>query len=383
MPKKEVAILDIGSSKLTMLVGSRGLNNTFVVRYEKEIPFTVYYDRSIIDETRFLSEFQNAVLDAESIIKRKINTLHVGVPAEFVTVFCKLSETTFTKTRKVDDRDIEELFSSCIKNDREKYQIINQSAVYFMLSDGRRTLEPKGVVSDKLGGLLSFFACKAGFKKLVDGACKALNIKNVEYSSATLAECMYLFDESERDGKLVFIDCGYLSTSFSYVLGDGILFQRCCSVGGGVISGKLAEAFSCDADIAERLKRQINLTYQPYREALYEFSVGGMDYEFPVERVNKITVEVLDLLAEKIVKFIEEGVYEKVGLKLYLTGGGISYIRGAKEYLTQKLQYIIQVVKPNVPKEDKPSNSSVLSLLELALNNDNERRNIFDLFKKR
>ena len=39
MQKIQVAVLDIGSSKITAVVGERGINKTFVIKGEKSFPF--------------------------------------------------------------------------------------------------------------------------------------------------------------------------------------------------------------------------------------------------------------------------------------------------------------------------------------------------------
>ena len=81
--------------------------------------------------------------------------------------------------------------------------------------------------------------------------------------------------------------------------------------------------------------------------------------------------EVLDAIAEQTARCIEEGVLNYNGnITIYLTGGGISYIRGAKEYLSGRLGAIVKCVAPDIPLYDKPINSSVFSLMDAALSRE-------------
>ena len=55
-------------------------------------------------------------------------------------------------------------------------------------------------------------------------------------------------------------------------------------------------------------------------------------------------------------------------MPLSITGGGIAYIRGAKEHVSGRLNMAVEVLAPSVPLMDKPIRSSILSLLDLAIN---------------
>ena len=52
---------------------------------------------------------------------------------------------------------------------------------------------------------------------------------------------------------------------------------------------------------------------------------------------------------------------------LMVTGGGISYIRGAKEHVSGRLNTQVMIISPKVPLMDKPTESTILSLMDLAL----------------
>ena len=50
-----------------------------------------------------------------------------------------------------------------------------------------------------------------------------------------------------------------------------------------------------------------------------------------------------------------------------LTGGGIAFLRGAKEHVANRLGMDVRILTPNVPLMNKPTESAVLSLMDLAL----------------
>ena len=64
-------------------------------------------------------------------------------------------------------------------------------------------------------------------------------------------------------------------------------------------------------------------------------------------------------------------------VRVYLTGGGLSYITGGREYLENCLGREITILAPNIPAFSKPIFSSSISLLNEALIKQNQNKNWF------
>lgn len=371
MRNKNAAILDIGSSKLHMLVGERGLNNTFIIKSSTEMGYEGFSDGSFFNP-ELLPKVVEMVVKKAKTGMRKVDTLYVGVPGEFIDSLCKYYNMALPKRKRVTDEDIEKLYATAFTPKSQKYKLIARSPVYYVLSGNRKTTSPKGQVSDTLGGLLTYYMCEVEFLKFFDSELKALGIKDIKYFPSSLAEVLFLFEPYERDNGGILLDVGYLTSSFSYYSGKGILYQKSFSLGGGHITAKFVADYGLrDVSVAEKLKRMVNVSYNPFSDACYEIENGNnMPYSFSVAKANAAVLEVLDALAEQIVNCIQEGVVNHHGnLTISLTGGGISYIRGAKEYLSSRLGAEIKVVAPRIPLYDKPINSSSFSLMDYALDN--------------
>lgn len=56
-------------------------------------------------------------------------------------------------------------------------------------------------------------------------------------------------------------------------------------------------------------------------------------------------------------------------IPIYLTGGGMNYIKGVRDYLSRRLGRRVELVAPNLPHISRPDYSSEVGLLELALDN--------------
>ena len=54
-------------------------------------------------------------------------------------------------------------------------------------------------------------------------------------------------------------------------------------------------------------------------------------------------------------------------LPIYITGGGVCLLKGGKDYVSKGVGENVEILSSKVPQLSKPTYSSVLGLLDLAL----------------
>ena len=258
MRKNTAAVLDVGSSKLQLTVGERGLNKTFIIKSTAETGYAGFSDSAFFEPDEINNAINAVVKKAVAGMRNTLDVLYVGVPGEFVVSYCKYFSISLLKKKKITDEDIEKLYDTAFTAKTPKYKLIARSAVNFMLSGNRKVSSPKGQVSDTLGGFLTFYLCDVNFLKIFDKALKNAGVKHIEYFPSSLAEVLYLFEPYERDRGGVLLDIGYLTSTFSCFSGDGILFEKSFSIGGGYITAKLLNDFNLPFSVAEKLKRMVS-----------------------------------------------------------------------------------------------------------------------------
>ena len=365
MLKKEVAVIDVGSSKVTALIGERGINKTFIIKGRYSYDYDGFNEGEFFDADKF----KNIIYTIACSIKKTANvdTIYVGVPGDFTQVFVKESQISFAKKKKIQEEDIDALYDSAFMLSSTKYTLINRSAIVYELDDFRRLANPVGANSSILKGKLSFVVCSNYFIDMVKTSIEMAGIKHVECVSTALAEALYLVEAETRDRIATIADVGYINTTFTIVQGDGILYQKSFAYGGGYISASLTERFSVSFDVAEMIKRKISLSHTSIEPSLDFIEDDDGNY-YMCEDIKKTVAFSLDTLCESLAEAIESSGYKIPDyVPLMITGGGISYIRGAKEHISARLGTAVEIISPKVPLMDKPTESAVLSLLELAL----------------
>lgn len=367
----ETAILDFGSSKITVLIGERGVNDTINVKGFGASKYAGFGNGEWVKPEELGEAINKAITAAESNSGIKITHLYVGVPGEFTAVDCREVNVALPKRRKINDNDVLALMDAGDDFDQSVSEVINIQPVYYNLDNDRRVLQPVGVISSKLGGVLSYITAEVRFSGFIRKILADMGIASVEYVSSVLAESLLLFDETERDNTSVFIDVGYFTTSVAVIRGDGILSLGSFSLGGAHITGDLAEALGISFTDAENLKRKVVLSINASDNDIYEIGGDNGVKTLSASLVNEIVIHRVFVIGKMVEKCLEMCKYETPDYIPYsLTGGGISYIRGAKDVLSQKLGRNVEVVTPRLPQVNKPDMSSSWGLLDMAIKND-------------
>lgn len=367
----ETAILDFGSSKITVLIGERGVNDTINVKGFGASKYAGFGNGEWVKPEELGEAINKAITAAESNSGIKIMHLYIGVPGEFTAVDCREVNVALPKRRKINDNDVLALMDAGDDFDQSVSEVINIQPIYYNLDNDRRVLQPVGVISSKLGGVLSYITAEVRFTGFIRKILADMGITSVEYVSSVLAESLLLFDETERDNTAVLIDVGYFTTSVAVIRGDGILSLGSFSLGGAHITGDLAESLGISFTDAENLKRKVVLSINASDNDIYEIGGDNGVKTLSASLVNEIVIHRVFVIGKMVEKCLEMCKYETPDYIPYsLTGGGISYIRGAKDVLSQKLGRNVEVVTPRLPQVNKPDMSSSWGLLDMAIKND-------------
>lgn len=385
MANKFASVLDFGSSKISVMIGGKGINNTFNIVGIGETDYAGFYEGEFVEREELAGVIASSIEKAETNSGVKIEKLYVGVPAEFSYNFCGDASVSFNKRTKIKSADILDLFDQASKNvNIEDNVIINRSPINFILDDTRKCMNPIGMSTTKLSASVSFVLAENSFITLVDEILKNLHIEQVEYISSVLSEALYLLDPEVRDTGAVLIDIGYITSSVAFVKGDGLIGLSAFSVGGGHISADLCQVLQLTFNQAENLKRKVVLSLDAADSDFYEVNIDNTVTPVSAKLTNEIVTARLDMIAGLINNCLVNFKSNYSGyMPIYLTGGGVSYLKGGKDYLSKCIASNIEIVSAPIPQLNRPHYSSILGLLDLALKQEKtSRSNFFSKMKK-
>ena len=368
MAEKLSAVLDFGSKKLTMLVGKRVVNNNLSILASSDLDYAGFMDGEFLEPNQLKADISAVLKAINSEMKHPVTRLFVGVPAEFCVVTSRGIEKNFFKHTKITQEKVDDLFLSMDKNlNNETHSIINVSPLCYELDGTNRTNNPVGAYAKTLKAYACVILAENRFIDMVNGILKELGVVDIEYVCSALAVATSLVPSEERNDGVLILDVGYLTTSLSYAVGEGLFELDTFPLGGGQITAEISEKLDLPFSVAEQVKQQLLVTLRPTGLDYYEVVKNGKLDKVTAEKANisalKQIDEIIDAVKERLDSNFDVKEYESV----YLTGGGLAYLKGIQYYLGKKLGRKVEILEPKQVKFAKPDLASVVSLLDTAL----------------
>ncbi len=364
MAGKSIAVLDIRSSEVAVFVGERGVNNTFVFKASKTESYGGYQDGEFYDVSDFSSAVLRALDAVQQVCGERIRSLYVGVPGEFTKVEPLEQDLGFPKKLKISNKELDQLFAMGRKP-LDGWRYMRVTSMVYVTADNRRVADPVGLYSTGLSGVLSYFYVSEYFAGALEHVFSRRRIE-LHFLPTQFAMAAYLIPPETRDEYALFLDIGYLSSSFLVLLGNGVLAQRTFWAGEGQIAVRLMKRFSLPYEVATALLSKANLYLKrdaKNREVVY----GGRSYEIPTKEFIEEVKAGLDELCELVGRFLEECSGKELDSKpVYVSGEGFAGIRGALEHMSKRLSCVCEQVAPDLPYYNKPSMSSRIALIDMA-----------------
>ena len=230
-------------------------------------------------------------------------------------------------------------------------------------------MAPLNVKGKVLKAEVSFIQADPGFIEDVRHCLAQLGIQITAFLSPTLGTALWLMHYDERDKTPVLLDVGYLNTELSVIQGDAITFHAVLPIGGGDVTTALAEGLEISMGQAEELKRNHVFTPDEFDEQSDPAvqMEDGTTVRFPRNLVRRTIESVTDELADDVrqtLDYCRDYLTEKS--VIYLTGGGLVNMRGAKEYMAEKLNRTVRVPVAKAARLNNPSYASALGLMDLV-----------------
>ena len=360
MSNKKVAVLDIASDVITLVMQDSKFVDNYTFRASRE--YDGFYDGEFLDKEGIFKVISSLVSECEKATFTKVQEVLVGVPGEFTAVTCKEVALDFGTRRKVTEKD-EELILSKGEPKGSTYTCITASAVYFELDDGSMVVSPSGQETQVLKALVSYITCENSFINLLDSVAEHFGLR-FNYTSSVHAELLCVCPDNLRDEGVILADVGYTTTSVAYGCGDGILHSLSFSLGSGHVAADLLEILGVPYEHAYALIDRINLNIAPREEDVYCVSVGSEIAYYSVKEVNEIASYRITNIAEMILKAIKQSRYPVADDNmLLLTGSGIAHIPGAKEIVAKIVGRKVEILTPDIMQLSKPKYSQMVGLL--------------------
>ena len=362
-----IVTLNFWATKIELVVAEEIVNNNIRIVASFVRDYAGYYDGEFLEPDCIADLVVECYNEARETIGKRLNSLYIGVPAEFCSYVLKNLKINYKYKTVIKAKNIDELFSTINDNEiSDEYAVVSKSPIYYVLDDGVQTIDPIDSLSKDLGAKASIVLAKNEFVELMTELVDKLKLKCLDYVPMPLAISATLLDESTKQSGAIVVDFGFISTSVTSFVGDGIVDMRTFAMGDGHIMSDLVEVLNLDVLSVEDLKKQIILTLEPNVMDVYlAKSRDGRDIKVSANSVNEVVKARLDSFGDIINNLLFSFQYKQdVSLPIYITGSGISYIKGAKNYLSKVLNRKCKILQPSQIEYANPKYSAKISLIK-------------------
>ena len=361
----DVIVVDIGSRSICANVAERLSDDNFALKAFCECEYDGYCEGVWLNPDDPLSSIYKVLNNVERSTG-KMKTVYVGIPADFCVVRTIYDKISFPKPKKITNLDLQELFDLNDPFAESKYTRINSEAIYYVDDKGERLRDPVGCVTSFLRANLTYVGADSKLLSLISQGLLRHGVKNVRFIQSEYAAALALFTREERERGILFADIGFSVTSILHLTGDALLEMRTFALGGSMIPAGLSNRYDIPYRVAAAILPKINLGYK--EEGEYSLKYDASSYSFPVSEVNDMTKECVRVLANYLQKAVQSFKFDSApNQKIYLTGGGLSEIRLADEYLAKCLDRSVEKVMPTTPNFARPYYSTGFGLIRYAL----------------
>ena len=371
--KTTIAAMDFGTSKIVTLVAETGGNTHCDIVGAGVAEYDGFLAEGWNNRAALRGKILECIQDAEAQSHRKIKSLNMGVPAAFTRVYPTQARITLKgdTNPRVTPADIEAIFKTAESNLGPVMGIpLHYSPAWFSVDNGKQTIAPVDLKGRELSALVSFVVADRFFIDELVGIMDYLHYTVDGFYSTAAGESNLFLPEEERDKTSVLVDVGYLNTDVMIVQGDALIAMDTIEIGGGDISADLAQHFDISLTEAEEKIKRPYVFGIDARKKTYDLpgSDGHKPRSFSQEDVSAVILNRVDEMADAIKNSIENsGIRLGKWSNIYLTGGGLSFNRGARDYLATKLERTVRDVPMRTANFNSFSFSSTLGLMDLII----------------
>ena len=371
MSKTQIAAIEFGTSKIVTIIAQNGGIDRLEFLGTGTVPYDGFQNGDWNTPGQMIQRVRDSIAAAELEANQKIKEIYVGVPGAYIHVCCAEAEIDL-REEGVTEEDLDLVQDAAAEQLRIAEMgglVLHRSPAWFQVDDGKKTVEPSGH-GQKLRACTSFIVADPQFIEDIKEILGALDVTILGFLSPTLGESLLLLSIDDRDRVSMLIDCGYLSTEISVIRGEAIVYHAMLPMGGGRITADLARQLRIPMRAAEQIKRSYVFNPDEFDQSAFSevLDARGRRLSFPREDVSRCVEQSMDELCDMIDMTIKNDAMEYLGTRsqIYLTGGGIGLMRGARDHLAEKIGMPVKASAPKTAKMNSPVYSAVLGLLDLT-----------------
>lgn len=370
MKRRIASAVDIGTSKIVCVIGEqKETGGVDIISYGKS-EYEGIRHGAFVDEKNLPEAVYEAVARAQEQSHMRIRRTIAGVPGAFVHAGLVRGDTqTKQKDKRVTRQDMNAAIRAAqkfeIPNDLEFLHSVAQT---YHLDGGAAVSDPMGLRGSRLRANVSCVLAEKPFMEKAAHILRGMHIEVHQFLAVPLVQPMYVIPRRDRQNTAVLLDVGAWNTDICIVKNDALSYHALLEVGGENITNDLAQGLGISKEQADQLKKRYVFGLETQQED-DDFGIASPEDSKVETYAYENIRDIIDARVEEICALVKRELGEsKVALstrsRVYITGGGLSMIRGSREFLEARLQMPAKIFLLDNSVMHAPYYSSAVSLID-------------------
>lgn len=350
MIEDKIAILDLGSYKIKILVISLNKNN-YIDIHSKFSTFSSGIKRgNVVDIEKLSGQIKYCLSSIEKEINHKISEIYIGINSidfNFLTFSLSRNIGSYEIEEKKDLQNLINLAFGIFKDNSKTNKVIHFLNSGFYLDKKNYVENPLGLRSKTLDINFSFLSLDKNIILNYNKAITNAGLKIKKYFYSPFATSILSSDQDTIEKGFTNIDFGFDKTCITFFENSKLLYSNIIPIGSNHINNDLIKAAGVNKDLAEKIK----LNYDNILENNFDSSIliGKNDRKISSE----IIIKIIDARLEEIVDHIYKNILycrslNRSARKIIVTGGGAE-LKILSSKLSKKLNTDVDYAKQTFP----------------------------------
>ena len=332
-----IAVIDLGTSKITGIVGRKNENNVISVLASEVVPSNNCIRRGLvynIQETG--AKVRKLISLLENKLNRKIGKVYVSVAGQSIHSITHTVSKQLSSSGIVTDTVIEQMRKEAEKFMPEMSKRYDIADVEYIIN-GKAEPQPVGVTTTQIDANYQMVVGRPNLISNIEKSIKdKANLEIAGYVVGPLASAAIALTETEKELGCAFIDFGAGTSSLSIYKGGKLRYLVVIPFGGATITRDICDLNFIESD-AELYKIKFGKTHGAPETGFFNpFTSTKPEIDLP--SLNHVIEMRLQEIVDNIGAQIKNSGYkDQLGAGLVITGGA-SQLKNLPEFLEEKLK---------------------------------------------
>ncbi|WP_029522398.1 cell division protein FtsA [Persephonella sp. KM09-Lau-8] len=330
MGKQNIVVaLDIGTSKITALVGDIDESGDLHIVGHGEVPSKGIEKGVITKPNDVINSIRKAIDMAESISGIKISGVVANVSGYHLECRNDSEKVEFNTPQKmITQMDISQLIekvSSKLQPQKENLEVIHIIPQKYILDDEDEVIDPVGLVASRIEAKFHIVLDKINAFTNLKKVIEAAGLRVIDFVANPIASSTAVLYPEEKEMGIVVLDIGAGTTDMAVYKEGSIEYIKSLPVGGNQITMDIAHRFKVSKEEAESLKIEYGaaITDVAQEEMIEVYPRGSeepvhVDHYELIDTIEARLSEIFDLVKTHLE---EQGFENRLNGGIVLTGG--------------------------------------------------------------